>query len=79
MYGCEWDDQTGAINGIYQDGYDGEDLVTMDYKELRYIASRPQGVPSAQKWNNEKGNLEALMMVQTAQLIQFHKHKDETR
>ncbi|RXN39457.1 MHC class I [Labeo rohita] len=58
MYGCEWDDQTGAINGIYQDGYDGEDLVTMDYKELRYIASRPQGVPSAQKWNNEKGNLE---------------------
>ncbi len=57
-YGCEWDDQTGTINGIYQDGYDGEDFVTMDYKELRYIASVPQGVPSAQKWTNERGNLE---------------------
>nr|AKP95846.1 MHC class I antigen [Ctenopharyngodon idella] len=57
-YGCEWDDETTAINGIYRDGYDGEDFVTMDYKELRYIASVPQGVPSAQKWTNEEGNLE---------------------
>uniref|UniRef100_A0A8C1L5D2 Ig-like domain-containing protein n=1 Tax=Cyprinus carpio TaxID=7962 RepID=A0A8C1L5D2_CYPCA len=37
MYGCDWDDETGKLHGFDQHGYDGEDFITLDMKELRYI------------------------------------------
>lgn len=58
MYGCEWDDQTEATNGFFQFGYDGEDLLSLDYKEMRYISPVQQGHISAQKWNKDKGLIE---------------------
>ncbi|KAK2887661.1 hypothetical protein Q8A67_015889 [Cirrhinus molitorella] len=58
MYGCEWDDQTGATNGLRQFGYDGEDFLSLDLKELRYISPVQQGFPTVQKWNNNRGLLE---------------------
>uniref|UniRef100_A0A672LWS5 Class I histocompatibility antigen, F10 alpha chain-like n=1 Tax=Sinocyclocheilus grahami TaxID=75366 RepID=A0A672LWS5_SINGR len=58
MYGCEWDDQTGATNAFKQFGYDGEDFVSLDFKELRYISPVQQAIPSVQKWNNDKGLIE---------------------
>ncbi|TRZ03836.1 hypothetical protein DNTS_012948, partial [Danionella cerebrum] len=58
MFGCQWDDETGAIDAFDQYGYDGEDLVSLDFKEFRYISPVPQGVPSAQKWNNDRGMIE---------------------
>nr|ADK11997.1 MHC class I antigen [Cyprinus carpio 'jian'] len=57
MYGCEFDDQTGKTNGFLQDGYDGEDFVYLDLKEMRYISPVPQGFPFVQKWNNDKALL----------------------
>ncbi|KAL0161522.1 hypothetical protein M9458_045247, partial [Cirrhinus mrigala] len=38
MYGCDWDDETKDSRGFDQYGYDGEDYVTLDLKELRYIS-----------------------------------------
>ncbi len=35
MYGCGWDDQTGASEGFDQHSYDGEDFISLDVKELR--------------------------------------------
>nr|AXY65409.1 MHC class I antigen [Ctenopharyngodon idella] len=58
MYGCEWDDETGATNGFDQEGYDGEDFVLLDLKELRYISPVPQGLPTVQKWNNNRAIFE---------------------
>ncbi|XP_016389270.1 major histocompatibility complex class I-related gene protein-like isoform X1 [Sinocyclocheilus rhinocerous] len=58
MYGCEFDDQTGEKNAFRQFGYDGEDFLHLDLKESRYISPVQQGIPSAQKWNNNKANLE---------------------
>ncbi|KAL1246728.1 hypothetical protein QQF64_034339 [Cirrhinus molitorella] len=46
MYSCEWDDQTGATNTFKQYGYDGEDFVSLDWKELRYISPVQPGIPT---------------------------------
>ncbi|XP_016384960.1 major histocompatibility complex class I-related gene protein-like [Sinocyclocheilus rhinocerous] len=58
MYGCEWDDQTRATDAFNQFGYDGEDFVSLDWKEQRYISSVQQGFSSIQKWNHDRGLIE---------------------
>ncbi|XP_051729032.1 major histocompatibility complex class I-related gene protein-like isoform X4 [Ctenopharyngodon idella] len=58
MYGCEWDDQTGETDGFCQYGYDGEDFLSLDLKEMRWITPVPQGVPTVHKWNNDRADLE---------------------
>lgn len=58
MFGCEWDDQTGATNAFLQDGYDGEDFVSLDFKEMSWISPVQQGIPTVQKWNNDSALVE---------------------
>nr|QOI02169.1 major histocompatibility complex class I una [Danio rerio] len=58
MYGCQWDDQTGAKDGFNQYGYDGDDLVVQDFKEMRYVSPKQQGIVTQNKWNNNIGLLE---------------------
>uniref|UniRef100_A0A8C1QQC1 Ig-like domain-containing protein n=1 Tax=Cyprinus carpio TaxID=7962 RepID=A0A8C1QQC1_CYPCA len=41
-------------------GYDGEDFITPDLKELRYITPVPQGKSTVMKWNNDRERLELL-------------------
>ena len=52
MYGCQWDDESNAVDAFNQYGYDGEDFISLDLKNLRYIASKPQAVLTKNKWNN---------------------------
>ncbi|XP_059411675.1 major histocompatibility complex class I-related gene protein-like [Carassius carassius] len=59
MYGCEFDDQTGETNGFRQEGYDGEDFLYLDLKEMRWITPVQEGFPSVQKMNNDRALLEA--------------------
>ncbi|XP_048037399.1 major histocompatibility complex class I-related gene protein-like [Megalobrama amblycephala] len=61
MYGCEWDDETEDSQGFDQYGYDGEDFILLDLKELRYITPVPQGLLTVPKWNNERAQLEYLI------------------
>ncbi|XP_056124385.1 major histocompatibility complex class I-related gene protein isoform X2 [Rhinichthys klamathensis goyatoka] len=58
MYGCEWDDQTGAKDAFLQYGYHGEDFVSLDFKEMRFISPVQQASISVQKWNNDRGKIE---------------------
>nr|AXY65408.1 MHC class I antigen [Ctenopharyngodon idella] len=59
MYGCEWDDQTRATNGFIQDGYDGEDFLSLDLKEMRWISPVQQGFITVQKWNKDRAYIES--------------------
>ncbi|XP_052446436.1 major histocompatibility complex class I-related gene protein-like [Carassius gibelio] len=74
MYGCEWDDQTGASQGFDQYGYDGEDYVALDVKALRYITPVPQGVITTEKWNNDTAQLELFRQYYQRDCVPWLKH-----
>uniref|UniRef100_A0A3B5QT72 H-2 class I histocompatibility antigen, Q9 alpha chain-like n=1 Tax=Xiphophorus maculatus TaxID=8083 RepID=A0A3B5QT72_XIPMA len=58
MYGCEWDDETGEVKGYDEFGYDGEDLIILDSNTQQWIAPRTQAVITANRWNNDRNDLE---------------------
>ncbi|XP_059400028.1 major histocompatibility complex class I-related gene protein-like [Carassius carassius] len=60
MYGCGWDDKTNESDGFDQHGYDGEDFISLDLKEFRYISPVAQGISTVMKWNNDSEQLELL-------------------
>lgn len=59
MYGCKVDDTTGAIDGFYEFGYDGEDFVAFDLKNLRWVSPKTEAfLITESKWNANRGWVE---------------------
>ncbi|XP_062401220.1 major histocompatibility complex class I-related gene protein-like [Sardina pilchardus] len=57
-YGCQWDDKTGATDGHESFGYDGEDFLTLDLENTRWIWHVMQAVPTKHEWDKSKGSFE---------------------
>ncbi|XP_056154187.1 class I histocompatibility antigen, F10 alpha chain-like [Lampris incognitus] len=57
MSGCDWDDETGDINGYEQHGYDGEDFIALDLKTETWVAPTPQAVITKLRWDQDKALL----------------------
>ncbi|XP_031424448.1 major histocompatibility complex class I-related gene protein-like [Clupea harengus] len=50
-YGCEWDDESNVTSGYEQYGYDGEDFITLDLNNMRWVAVKQQAAVTRDKWN----------------------------
>nr|ACI05077.1 MHC class I antigen [Salvelinus alpinus] len=73
MYGCEWNDETGATGGYFQDGYDGEDFIAFDLKTKTWIAPKPQAVITKHKWDSNIGQTEQQKNYLTQECIEWLK------
>ncbi|XP_029369837.1 major histocompatibility complex class I-related gene protein-like isoform X2 [Echeneis naucrates] len=55
MKGCfEWDEKTGDVFGLLTLGYDGEDLISFDFKNLKWNALKPEAAIMEMRWNADK-------------------------
>ncbi|XP_058231138.1 BOLA class I histocompatibility antigen, alpha chain BL3-6-like isoform X2 [Hemibagrus wyckioides] len=52
MYGCEFDDD-GTVRGYRQEGYDGEDFISLDLKTETWTAAKQQALITKNKWDND--------------------------
>ncbi|KAM3858511.1 class I histocompatibility antigen, F10 alpha chain-like [Diretmus argenteus] len=73
MYGCEWDDETGTVDGYHQHGYDGEDFIVFDLKTLTWIALTPQAVITKHKWDGDRAYNEYWKNYLTTECIDWLK------
>ncbi|KAI3358167.1 hypothetical protein L3Q82_003168 [Scortum barcoo] len=52
--GCQWDDETGKVDGYSQYGYNGEDFLTFEPRSKKWIAANPQAEITKQMWDGNE-------------------------
>ncbi|XP_037120028.1 H-2 class I histocompatibility antigen, K-K alpha chain-like isoform X2 [Syngnathus acus] len=56
---CEWDDETGEVDGWEHYRYGGEDFISFEAKTMTWIATHPQAFITKLKWDQSDGYKEA--------------------
>ncbi|KAK0139290.1 Major histocompatibility complex class I-related gene protein [Merluccius polli] len=73
MTGCEWDDEDDTTDGYRQYGYDGEDFIVLDLKNLRWIAPTPQAFITKLSWDQNTARLQYLKNYYTKECVDWLK------
>uniref|UniRef100_A0A3B3SGB2 MHC class I-like antigen recognition-like domain-containing protein n=1 Tax=Paramormyrops kingsleyae TaxID=1676925 RepID=A0A3B3SGB2_9TELE len=60
MYGCDWDDETGATGALHLYGYDGRDFIALDFRTMTY-------------WDHDRAWLNYLKSYFTQECIEWLK------
>ncbi|XP_061669658.1 H-2 class I histocompatibility antigen, Q9 alpha chain-like [Syngnathoides biaculeatus] len=54
MFGCEWNDENGQVDGWNRHSYDGEDFISLDTRTMSYVAAKPQAFVTKLKWDRDE-------------------------
>ncbi|XP_061682100.1 class I histocompatibility antigen, F10 alpha chain-like [Syngnathoides biaculeatus] len=52
--GCEWNEETGEVDGWDRLSYDGEDFISLDFKTMRWITSSPRALITKHNWDHDE-------------------------
>uniref|UniRef100_A0A8C5GRL9 Ig-like domain-containing protein n=1 Tax=Gouania willdenowi TaxID=441366 RepID=A0A8C5GRL9_GOUWI len=58
--GCQWDDETGDVDGYNQYGYDGEDFISLNLTSEKWITANQQAFITKLKWDSNKAMMSQL-------------------
>ncbi|XP_037116320.1 BOLA class I histocompatibility antigen, alpha chain BL3-6-like isoform X2 [Syngnathus acus] len=80
MFGCEWNDETGEVDGWQHLSYDGEDFISFELKTMSWIAAHPQAFITKLKWDQDDGYNQVMKNVLTEALpFELKKHVSNGR
>uniref|UniRef100_A0A8C8CU80 MHC class I-like antigen recognition-like domain-containing protein n=1 Tax=Oncorhynchus tshawytscha TaxID=74940 RepID=A0A8C8CU80_ONCTS len=52
MYGCEWDEENGITDVLFQYGHDRENFISFDLKTMTWVTPKPQAVITKHKYDS---------------------------
>ncbi|KAM4550809.1 major histocompatibility complex class I-related gene protein-like [Fundulus diaphanus] len=57
VFSCDWDPETQKTTAALKYGYNGEDLIALNFEPLAWIALQPQAIATAEAWNTDENRL----------------------
>ncbi|KAL7834295.1 hypothetical protein SRHO_G00285420 [Serrasalmus rhombeus] len=76
--GCEWDDVTGLSKGFDEYGYDGEDFISLDLNQMRYVPHTAQANLTAERWNRDGALIQSQSSYHTRECVNWLKRFGKT-
>ncbi|KAK7899333.1 hypothetical protein WMY93_020186 [Mugilogobius chulae] len=73
MYGCEWDDETGQVNGFSQFGYNGEDFIVFNLETETWIAPKQEAMFTKMKWDRDEEKIQRDKQYLTSVCVEWLK------
>lgn len=60
-FGCMWNDKNEDVGAFDTYGYEGENFISLDMQEKKYVAFSPEAFRTRDMWNRDKNQLEFLI------------------
>ncbi|KAL7838777.1 hypothetical protein AOLI_G00271810 [Acnodon oligacanthus] len=76
--GCEWDDVTGLSKGFDEYGYDGEDFISLDLNQMKYVPHTAQANITAERWNRDQALIQSQSIYHTRECVNWLKRLGKT-
>ncbi|XP_036436029.1 uncharacterized protein LOC118814502 isoform X2 [Colossoma macropomum] len=76
--GCEWDDVTGRSKGFDEYGYDGENFISLDLNQMRYVPHTAQANITAERWNRDGALIQSQSSYHTRECVNWLKRFGRT-
>ena len=76
--GCAWDDVTGLSKGFDEYGYDGENFISLDLNQMRYVPHTAQANMTAERWNRDGALIQSQSSYHTRECVNWLKRFGKT-
>lgn len=60
-FGCKWDDKNNEVEAFDTYAYDGQDFISLEMQEKKYLPFLPQALHTRDIWNRDQNQLDFLL------------------